>query len=78
MQEMSATVQEVSENSNRAAEASRNAAEIARRGGTIVEDTLKKMRAIEVLSVGAKGYIRKPFTPGQLKERVTPLIGSGK
>jgi methyl-accepting chemotaxis protein len=46
MQEMSSTVQEVSDNSNKAAEASRKAAETARQGGTIVEDTLVKMRAI--------------------------------
>lgn len=35
-------------------------------------------RVVEALSVGAKGYIRKPFTPEQVKERVTPLIGSSK
>jgi two-component system, chemotaxis family, chemotaxis protein CheY len=35
-------------------------------------------RVVEALSVGAKGYIRKPFTLEQVKERVTPLIGSGK
>ena len=35
-------------------------------------------RVVEALSVGAKGYIRKPFTPEQVKERVSPLIGSGK
>jgi len=46
MQEMSSTVQEVSENSNKAAQASRNAADTARKGGSIVEDTLAKMRAI--------------------------------
>jgi len=46
MQEMSSTVLQVSENSNKAAEASRDAAETAREGGTIVEETLVKMRAI--------------------------------
>ena len=46
MQEMSSTVQQVSENSSRAADASRKAADAAREGGTIVEDTLGKMRAI--------------------------------
>ncbi len=46
VQEMSSTVQQVSENSNKAAEASRKAAETARDGGSIVEDTLAKMRAI--------------------------------
>ena len=32
-------------------------------------------RVVEALSAGAKGYIRKPFTPEQVKERVAPLIG---
>ena len=32
-------------------------------------------RVVEALSVGAKGYIRKPFTPDQVKERVSSLIG---
>jgi two-component system chemotaxis response regulator CheY len=35
-------------------------------------------RVVEALSVGAKGYIRKPFTPEQVKERVTPLLGGGQ
>ena len=35
-------------------------------------------RVVEALSVGAKGYIRKPFTPEQVKERVTPLLGGGR
>ncbi len=35
-------------------------------------------RVVEALSLGAKGYIRKPFTPEQVKERVTPLIGVAK
>ncbi|HET7108454.1 MAG TPA: response regulator [Candidatus Acidoferrum sp.] len=35
-------------------------------------------RVVEALSVGAKGYIRKPFTPEQVKERVAPLLGGGK
>src|ERR1700722_9588566 len=32
-------------------------------------------RVVEALSAGAKGYLRKPFTPEQVKERVAPLIG---
>ena len=32
-------------------------------------------RVVEALSVGAKGYIRKPFTPEQVKERIMPLVG---
>jgi two-component system, chemotaxis family, chemotaxis protein CheY len=35
-------------------------------------------RVVEALSVGAKGYIRKPFTPEQVKERVTPLLGGAQ
>lgn len=31
-------------------------------------------RVVEALSMGAKGYIRKPFTPEQVKERVSPLL----
>lgn len=32
-------------------------------------------RVVEALAAGAKAYLRKPFTPEQVKERVTPLIG---
>ena len=46
MQEMSATVLQISENSAKAAEASRQAADTARKGGSIVEETLGRMRAI--------------------------------
>jgi len=31
-------------------------------------------RVVEALAIGAKGYIRKPFTPDQIKERVSPLL----
>ncbi len=30
---------------------------------------------VEALSAGARGYIRKPFTPDQVKEPVVPLRG---
>jgi len=30
---------------------------------------------VQALSLGASGYIRKPFTPEQIKERVVPLLG---
>jgi len=30
---------------------------------------------VEALSLGASGYIRKPFTPEQIKERVISLLG---
>jgi two-component system chemotaxis response regulator CheY len=30
---------------------------------------------VQALSSGARGYIRKPFSPDQIKERVIPLLG---
>ena len=32
-------------------------------------------RVLEAISCGARGYIRKPFTPDQVKERIAPLLG---
>ncbi len=29
---------------------------------------------VEALALGAKGYIRKPFTPEQVKEHVVPVL----
>jgi two-component system chemotaxis response regulator CheY len=31
-------------------------------------------RVVEAISAGASGYIRKPFTPDQVKERVASLV----
>jgi two-component system, chemotaxis family, chemotaxis protein CheY len=31
-------------------------------------------RVVVALTIGAKGYIRKPFTPDQIRERVSPLL----
>ncbi|MFZ3217040.1 MAG: response regulator [Candidatus Acidiferrales bacterium] len=31
-------------------------------------------RVVEALSAGARGYLRKPFTSEQVKERVSPLL----
>jgi two-component system chemotaxis response regulator CheY len=30
---------------------------------------------VQALSLGARGYIRKPFTPDQVKEHVLPVLG---
>jgi two-component system chemotaxis response regulator CheY len=30
---------------------------------------------VQALSNGARGYIRKPFTPDQVKEHVVPVLG---
>ena len=35
-------------------------------------------RVVEALSAGAHGYIRKPFTPDQVKERVAPLLENAR
>lgn len=35
-------------------------------------------RVKEAISMGARSYIRKPFTPEQVKERVTPLLGGAE
>ena len=32
-------------------------------------------RVLEAISCGARGYIRKPFTTDQVKERIAPLLG---
>ncbi len=29
---------------------------------------------VQALSIGARGYIRKPFTPDQVKEQVLPVL----
>lgn len=33
---------------------------------------------VQALSIGARGYIRKPFTPEQVKEHVVPLLENTK
>jgi two-component system chemotaxis response regulator CheY len=33
---------------------------------------------VQALSIGARGYIRKPFTPEQVKEHVLPLLDGSK
>lgn len=72
MQEMSSTVLQVSENSNKAAEASRAAAETARKGGSIVDETLTRMRAIaESVSSTAK----KVEELGKSSDQIGRIIG---
>lgn len=31
---------------------------------------------VQALSIGARGYIRKPFTPEQVREHVVPLLSA--
>ena len=40
----------------------------------IVTTEGSESRVVEALSIGAKGYIRKPFTPDKIKESVSPLL----
>jgi methyl-accepting chemotaxis protein len=72
MQEMSSTVQQVSENSNKASEASLRAAGTARQGGSIVEDTLSKMRAVAD-SVGQTS--KKVRELGKSSNQIGDIIG---
>jgi two-component system, chemotaxis family, chemotaxis protein CheY len=34
-----------------------------------------EQHVVQALSAGARGYIRKPFTPDQVKEHVLPVVG---
>jgi methyl-accepting chemotaxis protein len=72
MQEMSSTVMQVSENSGKAAEASQRAAETARQGGSIVNETLTKMRTIAD-SVGSTA--RKVEELGKSSDQIGRIIG---
>jgi len=33
-------------------------------------------QVVKALSAGARGYIRKPFTPDQVREHVLPVLGA--
>jgi two-component system chemotaxis response regulator CheY len=46
------------------------------KGAPVVMITTEGSEAhvVQALSSGAKGYIRKPFTPDQVRERVIPLL----
>jgi methyl-accepting chemotaxis protein len=73
MQEMSSTVAQVSENSNHAAEASRQAAETARHGGSIVDDTLGKMRAI---AEAVRATAKKVDELGKSSDQIGRIVGA--
>jgi two-component system chemotaxis response regulator CheY len=47
------------------------------RGTPVVMITTEGSEAhvVQALSAGARGYIRKPFTPEQVKEQVIPVLG---
>ena len=72
MQEMAATVLQVSDPSNRAANASRQAAETARAGGGIVEETLAKMRTI---AGSVEGVGQKMENLGKSSDQIGQIAG---
>ena len=72
MQEMTSTVAQVSENSNHAAESSRQAADTARHGGTIVEDTLVKMRTI---ADSVRETAKKVDELGKSSDQIGRIVG---
>ncbi len=72
MQEMAATVLQVSDHSNRAADASRQAAETARAGGGIVEETLAKMRTI---AGSVEGVGQKMENLGKSSDQIGQIAG---
>src|SRR5690349_5223927 len=46
------------------------------RGAAVVMITTEgsESHVVKALSLGARGYIRKPFTPEQMREHVMPLL----
>lgn len=40
----------------------------------VISAESREMHVVEALSIGARGYIRKPFTTQQVKEQVLPLL----
>ena len=58
-------------------EAANGAEALAAKGVPIVMITTEgsESRVVAALSAGARGYIRKPFTPDQVKEHVLSLLG---
>ena len=72
MQEMSATVLEISGNSSKAAEAARKASDTARQGGKIVEDTLGKMRGI---ARSVEETAKKVHGLGTRSDQIGQIIG---
>jgi len=50
-------------------------AEVVKRAPVVMITTEgSESHVVQALSFGAKGYIRKPFTPDQVKEHVIPVL----
>ena len=72
LQQMNATVMQVSDNSGKASEASRKAAETARRGGSIVDQTLSKMR---VIAESVRSTASKVEGLGKSSDQIGRIVG---
>jgi methyl-accepting chemotaxis protein len=72
MQEMSSTVAQVSDSCNKAAEAAQRAAETAQQGGSIVEETLTRMRNI---AESVTATARKVEGLGKSSDQIGRIIG---
>jgi two-component system, chemotaxis family, chemotaxis protein CheY len=44
----------------------------------VISAESRELHVLQALSIGASGYIRKPFTPAQVKEHVLPLLAETK
>jgi two-component system, chemotaxis family, chemotaxis protein CheY len=40
----------------------------------VISAESRELHVVEALSIGARGYIRKPFTTEQVKQQVLPLL----
>jgi len=72
LQEMNATVMQVSDNSGKASEASCKAAETARHGGSIVDQTLSKMR---VIADSVRSTASKVEGLGKSSDQIGRIVG---
>jgi methyl-accepting chemotaxis protein len=72
LQQMNATVMQVSDNSGKASEASRKAAETARHGGSIVDQTLSKMR---VIADSVRSTASKVEGLGKSSDQIGRIVG---
>ena len=72
LQQMNATVMQVSDNSGKASEASRKAAETARHGGSIVEQTLSKMK---VIADSVRSTASKVEGLGKSSDQIGRIVG---
>jgi two-component system, chemotaxis family, chemotaxis protein CheY len=44
----------------------------------VITSESRESYVLQALSIGARAYIRKPFTPAQVREHVVPLLGAAR